>query len=68
MEDNTNADYTHGIMVNTMICMFKVIYCMFKETDVFEDFRNMFLEIYELDPACLFYCNRTSKANSLKNE
>ena len=30
-----------------MICMFKALLL----TDVFENFRNMCLEIYELDPA-----------------
>ena len=32
-----------------MICMFKEI--LFLLADVFENFQNMYLEIYELDPA-----------------
>ena len=33
--------------------------------DVFENFQNMCLEIYELDPA-FFYCTRISMASSFK--
>ena len=66
MEDITNADYTHSIMVNTMICIFKVIHCMFKETDVFEGFRNMFLQIYELDPARFLTATGLARQIALK--
>ena len=33
--------------------------------DVFENFRNMCFEIYELDPCSIFYCTRISVASSL---
>ena len=58
MEDIIDVDYTHAERVckdfdkknqdNIMICMFKVIlYCQLMQ--VFENFRNMCLEIYKLD-------------------
>ena len=34
--------------------------------DAFESFRNMCLEIYELDPGFFFYCIRISMTSSLK--
>ena len=34
-----------------IVCSKQYIICMFKAIHVFENFRNMCLEIYELDPA-----------------
>ena len=36
--------------------------------DVFENFRNKFIEIYELDPACFFICNRISMSSMFKKK
>ena len=59
MEDLTDADYTHG----KRVCKdFKINHlgkhhCLYVQSDkllladVFENFWNMYLEIYELDPA-----------------
>ena len=36
--------------------------------DVFSNFRNMYFEIYGLDPAYSFFCIKISMANSLKKD
>ena len=36
--------------------------------DVFENFRNKCIEIYELDPAHFFVCTRISMANLFKKD
>ena len=35
---------------------------------MFENFRNKFIEIYELDPACFFMCNRISMSSMFKKK
>ena len=39
------------ILVEIMICMFKAIILL---ADIFENFRDMYVEIYELDPSRFF--------------
>ena len=48
-----------------MICMFKAIhYCQL----IYEDFRNMCLEIYELDPAKFLSASGLAQPVALKDK
>ena len=62
MEDNTEADYTHAKRVCKDVDIsnlreYRDLYVQSNSlllADVFEIFKNMCLEIYELDLACFF--------------
>ena len=64
MEDITDTDYTHGKRVckdfekKNNIGEYHDLYVQSNTlllADVFENFQNMCLEIYELDPAYIFH-------------
>ena len=73
LEDINDKDYTHAQKVFeelklkhpviTMICMFKVIQLL---ADVFENFRNKCIEIYEVDPAHFLSAPRLAWQDFLK--
>ena len=62
MEDITDADYTHAKRVRKdfEIKNFREYHDLYVQSDtllladVFENFRHMFLEIYEVDPTNFF--------------
>ena len=73
-EDNTDADYTHG----KKVCKDFEIKCLGEYhdlyvqrntlllADIFKNFRNMCLEIYELDPVRFFTAPRSTWQTALK--
>ena len=73
MKDITDADYVYAkefskiskkkLQENIMIYMFQVILLL---ADVFEHFRNMCLEIYELDPVKFLSVPRLAQQGALK--
>ena len=72
MEDTTDTDYMHAkrvckdfeikILVDTMICIFKIIHFL----AVFENFREMVLKMYHLYPAKLISALRLACQAALK--
>ena len=81
MEEITDADYEHGKRVSKdfEIKNLGEYYDLYAQndvllsTDVFENFRNMCLEIYKLDPAKCFsarglvWQEKKTSANNLKS-
>ena len=76
MEDITDADYAHAKRVckDFEIKKIKKHYDLYVQSDtllladVFENFRNMCLEIYELDPAKFLINSWISMASSFKKD
>ena len=77
METIANADYTYAKRVCKDLKFVKNLggyYDLYVPSDtallpdVFENFRNICLEIYELDPARSFYCIRISMTRNLKKD
>ena len=74
MGDITDADYTHAKIVckdfEIRNLEYHNLYVQSKTllvVDVFGNFQNMYLGIYELDPVHFFsYCTRFSMASSFK--
>ena len=76
MEDITDADYVHGEGVckdfeMKNLAEYHDLYVQSDTSllaDVFENFRNMCLEIYELDPAKFLINSWISMASSFKKD
>ena len=76
MEDITDADYVHaeGVCKDFEMKNLAEYHDLYVQsdtsllTDVFENFRNMCLEIYELDPAKFLINSWISMASSFKKD
>ena len=76
MEDITDADYVHaeGVCKDFEMKNLEEYHDLYVQSDtslladVFENFRNMCLEIYELDPAKFLINSWISMASSFKKD
>ena len=72
MEDITNADYSHAKRDSRDFEIFGEYHGLYFQSntlllaDVFENFRNMCLETYELDPAKFLSAPRLAEHAALK--
>ena len=74
MEDITNVDYRHAnnVFKKFKLKIFEEYHDLYVQSDtllladVFENFRNKCIEIYELDPAHFFISTRISMASLFK--
>ena len=74
MEDVTDVDYRHAKrvlknLINKNLGDYHDLYVQSGTlllADVFENFRNMCIKVYELDPAHFFICTRISMASIFK--
>ena len=74
MEDITDVDFRHAKRVFKNLCnkhlgdyhdLYVQSYTILL-ADVFEDFRNMCIKVYELVPAHFFFCTKISMASLFK--
>ena len=74
MENITNADYAHVKRVYKHFEIknlgeYHILYVQISTlllTDLIENFRNVCLEVYDLEPAHFFFCTRISMTISFK--
>ena len=73
MEDITDVNHRHAKIVfkslnkkNLGDSLYVQIDTLLLADDVFENFRNMCIEVYELDPTHFFICTRISMASMFK--